>query len=239
MTDEITLDEIELKDQIAITSIEGLKAISDPNRVQILEMLLQGPRTVKQMAAEMETTPTKLYYHVNMLEEHGLIQVVSTRIVSGILEKQYYITARSITVDPAFFTPSGRDAAEQTEGVKLILSAVLDSTRADILQSVKVGLIKVGEPEGEDPVRKKFMLLRNLSRMPEEQAREFSARLEALLKEFDALDTGNESDQPYALTIAFFATTHSLVANRKGSKEANRDHHTTGSQQKGESGEEQ
>ena len=33
--------------------------------------------------------PNRLYYHVNLLEEHGLIRVTDTRLVSGIVERTY------------------------------------------------------------------------------------------------------------------------------------------------------
>jgi predicted ArsR family transcriptional regulator len=52
-------------------------------------LLLEGAHTVKELAAALDVPPTRLYYHVRMLEEHGLIEVVDRRMVSGIEERRY------------------------------------------------------------------------------------------------------------------------------------------------------
>src|SRR4051812_17141092 len=82
-----------------IADLETLRVIADPVRVQILEASVMEPRTVKQIARLLGIPATKLYYHINMMEEHGLLRVVGTRLVSGILEKQYRATAMSFSFD--------------------------------------------------------------------------------------------------------------------------------------------
>src|SRR3954452_18438405 len=99
--------EFEPQERIVIKDLESLKALSDPLRIQILELMLQGARTVKQIAAELKTTTTKLYYHINLLEQHGLIKVTGTRVVSGIIEKQYRLAAYSIAIDKSLLSPTG------------------------------------------------------------------------------------------------------------------------------------
>ena len=76
-----------------IENLETLKVVADPLRLRILDAFGDKPHTVKQIAKVLEIPPNKLYYHVNMLEEHGLIRVVNTRLVSGIVEKTYRATA--------------------------------------------------------------------------------------------------------------------------------------------------
>src|SRR5436189_3070665 len=98
--------------ELLVSDLDTLKVVSNPLRIQVLELLVSAPRTVKQLAAEMGTTPTKLYYHLNLLEEYGLVRVVSTRVVSGIIEKQYRVTAYSLRPDPAIFAPGGIPADE-------------------------------------------------------------------------------------------------------------------------------
>src|SRR5215204_4411779 len=85
--------------EFVVSDLETLKVVSDPLRIQLLELLVRGPRTVKQLASEMGTTSTKLYYHMSLLEERGIVRVISTRVVSGIIEKQYAITAYSFRPD--------------------------------------------------------------------------------------------------------------------------------------------
>ena len=43
---------------------------------------MQQPTTVKAIAADLNMPPSKLYYHVNMMEKHGLIRVVGMNLES-------------------------------------------------------------------------------------------------------------------------------------------------------------
>ena len=86
------------EEEVVIEDLETLKVLSDPLRMQIIELMGHTPRTVKQIAKQLDMTPNKLYYHIKLLEDHGLIRVVETRLVSGIVEKHYQTTAKEITV---------------------------------------------------------------------------------------------------------------------------------------------
>jgi len=66
-----------------------LKALADPLRIRIGLLLLESPMTVKELAAALEVPQTRLYYHVRILEQHDLIEVVERRMVSGIEERRY------------------------------------------------------------------------------------------------------------------------------------------------------
>jgi DNA-binding transcriptional ArsR family regulator len=190
----------ELAEEFVIENLETLKVMTDPLRLQILELFLEGPRTVKQIAAELAITPTKLYYHINLLEEHGLIRVVNTRVVSGIIEKQYFLTAYSFRPAPALLSPG----TAGDEGFSQLVSTVLGRTADDIVKSIKAGLI---DPAHGDPEHPTVMLIQNLARLTEEQAQAFIARLRDLLEEVGACDTQNENDKMYGLTIAFYPST--------------------------------
>src|SRR5919199_432922 len=101
-------------DELTISDLDSLRVIADPLRLRILESLIE-PRTVKQVAAELGIFPTKLYYHMQLLERHGLIMVVDTRLVSGILEKRYRAAARCFHVDHALLALSGPTGDEGLE----------------------------------------------------------------------------------------------------------------------------
>lgn len=77
-----------LQDEMMIEDAETLRVLADPLRLRIRELMVR-PCTVKQVAAVLGIAPTKLYYHINLLEKHKLIVVVAARVVSGIIEKQY------------------------------------------------------------------------------------------------------------------------------------------------------
>ncbi|HUP28330.1 MAG TPA: helix-turn-helix domain-containing protein [Chloroflexia bacterium] len=184
-----------------VDTLETLKVLTDPLRLQICELLLHEPLTVKQLAAELDTPATKLYYHVNLLEEHRLIKVVSTRIVSGIIEKQYRVSAYRLDVDPSLFSQQ-LDGGEGT-GLTTAVDSVFDSTKRDIKRSIRTGLI---DPANSDPEHRTTMMLKNLTRLSRERAEEFARRLDALCKDFDDLTSTNAQDNVYGLMIAFYPT---------------------------------
>jgi DNA-binding transcriptional ArsR family regulator len=196
--------EFEPAQQMTISSLETLKVAADPTRLRILEVLTEKPLTVKQVARKLDTSPTKLYYHVNLLEEHGLITVTGSRIVSGIIEKQYRTSAHSLRVSRELLTLSGD---QSDEGVDALLSAVFDATRNDVLRGIHSGIIKLDE---EDPTQRNAILLRTLTRLTPDRYQEFYDRLKALLIEFDILgdtDTSSKSDEncpAYGLTVALY-----------------------------------
>ena len=75
---------------------------------------------------------------MRLLEEHGLLIVTSTRIVSGIIQRHYQTVARRLSIDRALLG-GGADAG----GFDLALSIVLDEVRADLQRSIAAGLVDV------------------------------------------------------------------------------------------------
>ena len=73
-----------IEEEYLVTDLETIKIISDPLRVQILEHIGLTSEvgkliTVKEIAEALDIPPTKLYYHINLLEKHDLIRVAETR----------------------------------------------------------------------------------------------------------------------------------------------------------------
>jgi DNA-binding transcriptional ArsR family regulator len=89
-----------------IEDVATLRALAEPTRLAILTALTAPPwprvMSVKELAAELSTTPTRLYRHVRQLEEVGLIKVAETRMVSGILEQRYQASERDVRLRPDF-----------------------------------------------------------------------------------------------------------------------------------------
>src|SRR5438128_3188419 len=91
-----------------ISDVEGLKAIAEPLRFQLLMAIAESDSTtVKELAARLDVPQTRLYYHVGILERSGLIRVASKRLVSGIEERRYEATAKNWSVDPALASQIG------------------------------------------------------------------------------------------------------------------------------------
>lgn len=84
--------------QAEIADVAGLKAVADPTRIRLLGELNQGARSVKELAKLLDVPPTRLYYHVKILEQAGLIRVAETRLVSGIEERRFEALAAGWTI---------------------------------------------------------------------------------------------------------------------------------------------
>jgi DNA-binding transcriptional ArsR family regulator len=89
-----------------VEDVETLKALAEPTRLAILTALLRPPwprvMSVKELAAELDMAPTRLYRHVRLLEEATLIKVAETRMVSGILEQRYQASERDVRLGSDF-----------------------------------------------------------------------------------------------------------------------------------------
>ena len=52
---------------------QTLKALADPVRRNILEMLKQGPKSAGEIAQAFELTPATVSYHLSLLKKAGII----------------------------------------------------------------------------------------------------------------------------------------------------------------------
>lgn len=193
------------EEEFIIRDLETLKVVADSLRMQILDLLREKPLTVKQLAGDLDITPTKLYYHINLMEKHGLIRVVDTRLVSGILEKRYQAAARLYRFDHHLLMPSSKTG---DEGLDMMLSTVLDDVKSDIKKNMREGLIKLEHDEAHQHNPHSLLISRVLSRLTEAQAMSFYDRLDELVKEFVELrqDPENANEQGYAMLLSLYPT---------------------------------
>jgi DNA-binding transcriptional ArsR family regulator len=205
-----------------IDDLETLKVLSDPRRMAILEELDRAGEglTVKQVGEALGEDPSKLYYHVRLLERHGLIVVVATRLVSGIVEKQYGLRARTFQISHALLTTTSEG------GQPGLLATFLDSTRDEMEDSLRAGLLHLDAPEAE---RTAICQKAHGMRLSPERARELRGRLLDLLAEFD--DPAGQDRGPDAQAYTLLVTLYPLAPRSKSethsaedSPEANDDH---------------
>jgi DNA-binding transcriptional ArsR family regulator len=103
---EVVNDPAGLPDYKVIDDLATLRLLSDPLRLRLIEELGVKPTTVKALAQTLAMKPNRLYYHVNLLEEHGLIKVTDTRLVSGIVERTYGLVAKHFAVSDDLAMPA-------------------------------------------------------------------------------------------------------------------------------------
>lgn len=189
--------------ELLIADLETVRIIADPTRLRILELLVMEAQPVKRLAASLNLPQTKLYYHINLLEEHGLIRVVGTRVVSGIIEKQYGAVARSYRVDEALLALG----APGEETVDMVFGTLVDSLRHDLRRSLSAGLI---ERRDDAPEERKLTLGRVPMRLTPARAAELHRRLADLIKEYCPNPDEQGGPAPdtrlYQLFVAYFPT---------------------------------
>ncbi|MEZ4671788.1 MAG: helix-turn-helix domain-containing protein [Anaerolineae bacterium] len=192
--------------EYTINDLETLKVLADPLRLQIVELCTQAPRTVKQVAAVLNVPPTKLYYHVKQLEERSLVKVVDTRIVSGIVEKQYQAAAYHYRVDRELFSLTSEAGKE---GLNVMLTGLFDDTREDIQKSAEADVLDVSPNESEGKQLSRSLLIsRNTLQLAPDVAEEFYRRLKELVQEYASAESnGSTEKQPYGLLVALYPST--------------------------------
>ncbi|MBC7811611.1 MAG: helix-turn-helix domain-containing protein [Burkholderiales bacterium] len=198
-------------DVFFVNNLDTLKVLADRLRMRVLALLGHDSLTVKEMAKRLSLTPTKLYYHVNLLEEHGLIRVVDTRIVSGIIEKRYQTSARSIRTSAGLLSPTSPTGSE---GLNIALSGMLDETKEDIIESVQSGVLDLSE--NAEKHQSLFSTI-DLVSLTKEQALELREKLWKLVEEYSHINDGkgtlSENTQAYALLTMFYPSQRHLTHN--------------------------
>lgn len=186
-----------------VRDMDTLRVISDATRAQIFEMLAWEAGTVRQVAEKLGLAASKLYYHVNLLEKHGLIAVRETRQVGNLIEKVYAAVAETIDIDPQLFSSQ---AAGRSENIMSLVRATIDATREDLTRSLRARFhaLEQGSPHKERQVD----LNRIQARISDEQAAYFHQKVQDLIREFEQADQDESSEdgdiQQYAMTIIFY-----------------------------------
>lgn len=195
--------------EFTINDLETLKVLADPLRLQIVELCTQAPRTVKQVASVLNMPPTKLYYHIKQLEERSLIKVVDTRIVSGIVEKQYQAAAFNYRVDRELFSLTSQAGKE---GLNVMLTGLFDDTREDIQKSADADVLDVSPDDDDKPLNRSLLISRATLMLTPEAAETFYHRLKALVREYtEHSQSVNEGGQPYGVLVTLYPSTGSAA----------------------------
>lgn len=88
----------ELDEVRRVSTPQQIKAMFDPFRGILLELLLERAATVQELAAAVERPKSSVAYHVGLLASAGLLKIVRTHRVRGIEERFYGRTARMFYV---------------------------------------------------------------------------------------------------------------------------------------------
>jgi molybdate-binding protein/DNA-binding HxlR family transcriptional regulator len=88
-----------------LTQFEQIKLLSDERRLAILCLLMGRAATLSQLAQALESYPAKIRHHLKKLEQAALVELVTTQVVGGFVEKYYRATAAAYAINLAI-TPT-------------------------------------------------------------------------------------------------------------------------------------
>lgn len=182
MSSKPPVPDYHLEDLRVLTTHQELRAMADPLRSTLLELVLERAATVGELAAAVDRPKSTVAYHVGLLVDAGLLKVVRTRRVRAIDERFYGRTARIFYVGP--------DIHDWPRiGPNYLAVAAAES----------------GPAHAADDLR---AILRHV-RIPSERAAEFWQRVFALANEFAQLPRAG--DTVYGFVAGLYPTEHPVL----------------------------
>jgi len=178
-----------MRDVLYLEQIEQAEALLKPQRIEVLRQLAE-PRSCTEIAARLDQTPQRVYYHVKRLVEAGLVTQVSERRVRGIVEGIYQATARAYWLSPRLV---GRIGLRRTQD-ELSLGYLLD-----LMEEVQADIAALDRAAPELP----SIGVSGQVRVPAERRQEFLDDLRSLLQDLFTRYGGAEGDA-FKLAVACY-----------------------------------
>lgn len=178
-----------MRDVVYLDQIEQAEALLKPQRIDVLRQLAE-PRSCTEVAAELDQTPQRVYYHVKRLVDADLASKVSERRVRNIHEGVYQATGRSYWLSPRLV---GRIGLRQTRD-RLSLGHLLD-----LMEDVQADVAALDLSRPELP---SIGVSGDIRVRPEERTA-FLDELQHLLQDLFTRYGGAEGD-PFRLALACY-----------------------------------
>jgi len=198
MADWEPTDAGEPADEIELDDLDILDDITHPLRGAIFRRL-KAPHSAAELAESLDMPVTRLYHHLNRLEQIGVIRVVATRRVGAVTERRYQVTARSLKLSDASFDRYDPRELSQAMG------AMYDFAKLRLQREIETGSF-----HGRSVERDSLLALQELN-LTSDQRELLVDRLRAVIDEFVALDEAagaDRSDPPGNGQFVLFIAAH-------------------------------
>lgn len=170
----------DLDEMVVVTAPEQLRALADPLRSTLLELVLERAATVTEMAHAVDRPKGTVAYHVNLLVDAGLLRVVRTRRVRAIDERYYGRVARTFYIG-VLNRPEDRQMAAAING---LAEAAAESAAAHAADELRCLLVH--------------------ARIPIEEVRNFWAEVQEVARRFSQIP--RSGDQAYGFVAGLYPT---------------------------------
>ncbi|MDP9392852.1 MAG: helix-turn-helix domain-containing protein [Actinomycetota bacterium] len=174
------IPDYDLDEMLVVTAPGQLRALADPLRATLLELLLERAATVTEMAQAVQRPKSTVAYHVNLLVEVGLLRVVRTRQVRAIVERYYGRVARTLYIG-ALNRPEDKHVVAALNG---LAEAAAESAPAHAADQLRCTLVH--------------------ARIPIEEVRTFWAQVQELARRFAQIPRAG--DQVYGFAAGLYPT---------------------------------
>lgn len=182
MSSNTQFPDYDLSDTVEVSTPTQLRAIADPLRATILDLVLERAATVAELAAAVERPKSTVAHHVNVLVDAGMLRVVRTRRVRAIDERYYGRTGRTLSVG-VVRRPGDTTTPVCINGLSVAAAESVPAHQADTLYST----------------------IRH-ARIPAQEASRFWRRVEALIREFTQLPRAGET--VFGFAAGLYPTDH-------------------------------
>lgn len=174
------IPDYDLDEMLVVTASGQLRALADPLRTTLLELVLERAATVTEMALAVGRPKSTVAYHVNLLLDVGLLRVVRTRRVRAIEERYYGRVARTLYIG-VLTLPEDKQIVAAINGLAQAAAEAAPAHAADDLRCTLVH-----------------------ARIPIEEVRNFWAQVQELTRRFAQIPRAG--DQVYGFAADLYPT---------------------------------
>jgi DNA-binding transcriptional ArsR family regulator len=192
MSSNAEVPDYDLDERRVVSSPQELRAMADPLRTTILDLVLERAATVGELAAAVRRPKSTLAYHVGVLVDAGLLAVVRTRKVRAIEERFYGRTARVFQVG--------------------VINQRVDDQAPGCVNELSVAAAESVPAHEADDLRS---IVRH-ARIPREHAAEFWERVFALTREFTQLPRSGGT--VYGFVVGLYPTRYPTLPEQDGDR---------------------
>ena len=177
-----------------IEDLHSLEVLNSPVRLRILHNL-RKPGSVRDVAQALDVPVTRLYYHFNLLEEIGAIEVIETRKMGAMLQRIYRTAAKNFQAGPNLLD----NIDDKQKFAEIGAATVIDGARMDAEEAVHDQLVKL---DAGEEVEVLGSMGRTVVQLQPDKVKQFSQRLEDLVGEIH--DADDPDGEAYGITWVFF-----------------------------------
>ena len=92
-----------MKEVHILNTLEEVNIVSDPIRLKIIMTLGTSPKTAQDISHALGVSRSKIHYHLKILEQNGIIEVVDTELINGITQKYFLPVAKAFIPNSEIF----------------------------------------------------------------------------------------------------------------------------------------